>query len=195
MICLRKGSRRGVQVKAFFAWKGKTASAWAFVFLDVCRTLPSAEQFSFFLMTTVVHLVLCWNCLCFRRKLPFTLINGPDCHFSAALVNFFLKLINQVRSYWMLCSMGAFTVVEMNMKPLKEKKHILNTKVDKSPCRSILLNNILFFFFYLSFISDQRKAGNTGTVGVGSALKELLMCANTLKAMGPFLGDGWSLLN
>lgn len=194
MICLRKGSRRGVQVKAFFAWKGKTASAWAFVFLDVCRTLPSAEQFSFFLMTTVVHLVLCWNCLCFRRKLPFTLINGPDCHFSAALVNFFLKLINQVRSYWMLCSMGAFTVVEMNMKPLKEKKNILNTKVDKSPCRSILLNNILFFF-YLSFISDQRKAGNTGTVGVGSALKELLMCANTLKAMGPFLGDGWSLLN
>lgn len=84
----------------------------------------------------------------------------------------------------------------MNMKPLKEKKNILNTKVDKSPCRSILLNNILFFFFfYLSFISDQRKAGNTGTVGVGSALKELLMCANTLKAMGPFLGDGWSLLN
>lgn len=160
MICLRKGSRRGVQVKAFFAWKGKTASAWAFVFLDVCRTLPSAEQFSFFLMTTVVHLVLCWNCLCFRRKLPFTLINGPDCHFSAALVNFFLKLINQVRSYWMLCSMGAFTVVEMNMKPLKEKKNILNTKVDKSPCRSILLNNILFFFFFtfLLLVIKERLA-------------------------------------
>lgn len=149
MICLRKGSRRGVQVKAFFAWKGKTASAWAFVFLDVCRTLPSAEQFSFFLMTTVVHLVLCWNCLCFRRKLPFTLINGPDCHFSPALVNFFLKLINQVRSYWMLCSMGGIYggSSEHETSTLKEKKPILNTKVDKSPCRSILLNNRHFYFF------------------------------------------------
>lgn len=147
MICLRKGSRRGVQVKAFFAWKGKTASAWAFVFLDVCRTLPSAEQFSFFLMTTVVHLVLCWNCLCFRRKLPFTLINGPDCHFSAALVNFFLKLINQVRSYWMLCSIGGIYGGRNEHETSQRKKNILNTKVDKSPCRSILLNNILFFFF------------------------------------------------
>lgn len=193
MICLRKGSRRGVQVKAFFAWKGKTASARAFVFLDVCRTLPSAEQFSFFLMTTVVHLVLCWNCLCFRRKLPFTLINGPGCHFSAALVNFFLKLINQVRSYWMLCSMGAFTVVEMNMKPLKEKKTFWIQRWINHRAGQYYWT--IDFFFFLPFISDQRKAGNTGTVGVGSALKELLMCANTLKAMGPFLGDGWSLLN
>lgn len=59
----------------------------------------------------------------------------------------------------MLCSMGAFTVVEMNMKPLKEKKNILNTKVDKSPCRSILLNNILFFFFtFLLLVIKERLA-------------------------------------
>lgn len=152
MICLRKGSRRGVQVKAFFACKGKTASAWAFVFLDVCRTLPFAEQFSLFLMTTVVHLVLCWNCLCFRRKLPFTLINGPDCHFSPALVNFFLKLINQVRSYWMLCSMGGiYGGSNEHETSQRKKKPILNTNVDKSPCRSILLNNRLFFSFFLPF--------------------------------------------
>lgn len=34
-----------------------------------------------------------------------------------------------------------------------------------------------------------------GLVVVGSAWREVLMCVNTLKAMGPFLCDGLSLLN
>lgn len=46
-----------------------------------------------------------------------------------------------------------------------------------------------------SFFIVQGKTGRKGIVGMGSAWIEVLMCANTLKAMGPFLGDGLSPLN
>lgn len=56
MICLSKGSRRGVQVKASFAWKGRLC------ILEMCRTFLSDEPFSVFPDDHSSALIrLCWN--------------------------------------------------------------------------------------------------------------------------------------
>lgn len=152
------------------------------------------NRFQFFLMTTVVHLGLCWNYPCFKGKLAFTLMNGLECHSSPAFNSFF-KQINQVRCYWMCSSTGAFLGVLLNIKSPHKQKNNPNKKAGKSLwiCRSIILNNKRLLC--RSFISGQRRAGRWDVVGVVSAWREVLMCVNTLKAMGPFLGDGLSLLN
>ena len=163
-----------------------------FCVLEMCRTLLSDEPFSVFPDDHGGALIgLCWNYPCFKGKPAFTLMNGLECHCSPAFFNSFFKQINQETGHWMCRSSGAFQGVLLNIKTTAHsEKNNPNKKVDKSLgiCRSIVLNNKRIFSAPSSVVKEEL-AGGMGW-GLAQHKGEVLMCVNTLKAMGLFSGDG-----